>query len=62
VRTPASTLIFIAVVVLDARDGRVLGAFGIDDPTVYKRNVCAGEKRELPTCNSEAERVKEVKR
>jgi hypothetical protein len=44
------------VVVLDTRDGSVLGAFGIDEPTVYERNPCAGEESELPTCRSRAER------
>jgi hypothetical protein len=34
----------------------VLGAFGIDEPTVYERNACASEESELPTCRSRAER------
>jgi hypothetical protein len=47
------------VVVFDTSDGRVLGAFWIDEPTVYEGNACAGEESEFPICRSS--RVEEVK-
>jgi hypothetical protein len=51
------------VVVFDTRDGGVLGAFWIDEPTVYEGNAHAGEESELSICRSRAERgqVEEVK-
>jgi hypothetical protein len=47
------------VVVLDMRDSGVLGAFWIDEPTVYEGNACAGEESEFLICRSS--RVEEVK-
>jgi hypothetical protein len=56
VRTSVSTIRFIAESwSLTRETAGYSGLFGIDKPTVYERNACAGEKSELPTCCSRAE-------